>query len=208
MMSRYGIRQWAAPLPSTRIVIKDPFAVLSLAAIHQETGAVPLVVYRHPAAVLASYRRVGWVADTEEIVALGAPPPRADGDLEAMAAMWRWCHQIALSDLTRVKGAVVVSHQRLAAGGPVALLALGERLGLDLAIPSKADDRLTARATTRREGVLHDFARSAGDLESGWRRALDPDEITTMERLVGEVWLELEGRQLSLPAADAGGRRG
>ncbi len=202
-LSRYGIRQWAAVLPRTRIVVKDPFAILSLAAIHEVTGALPVVVYRHPAAVLASYRRMGWTADTRELVALGAPEPAADGDLHAMAAMWSWCHQILLQDLRRIPGYVVVSHQHLTAGGPSAWSTLGRHLGLDLPVSGERTRHTHLTSWLRPRKDLHDFSRSASDVESGWQRQLAADEIETMEGLVMDVWNELEATQLPLAPTSA-----
>ena len=60
VFSRFGARQWAGPLPQTRLVVKDPYALLSLRCVVAATGATPVLVYRHPGAVLASYRRVAW----------------------------------------------------------------------------------------------------------------------------------------------------
>lgn len=199
--SRYGIRQWAAPLPRTRIVIKDPFAVLSLAAVHRATDAIPVLLYRHPAAVLSSYRRMGWTADTEEFTALGAPPPDGDDDLAAMVAMWSWCHRVALDDLATVPGAVIVSHRALTAGGPEGQAALARELGLAApAVESHAD-----ASRERREGVLHDFSRSTAAVESGWRKDVGDDEVATIEAAVADIWRELEARQFAVPAVAGGG---
>lgn len=202
--SRYGIRQWAAPLPSTQVVIKDPFALLSLRAIHDVTGATPVLLYRHPAAVLASYRRMGWTADTAELGDLGAPAPKGEGDVEAMIAMWRWCHEIALDDLDKVDGAVIVSHRALTLGG----YAAHARLCRELKLPPPAPGSLTAAAGEhdRREGALHDFERTAAEVESGWRERLDPAEIAHVEEAVDAIWHELEARQLALPAPTLGAK--
>lgn len=202
--SRYGIRQWAAPLRSTRIVIKDPFALLSIAGVHEATGATPVLVYRHPGAVLVSYRRMGWSADTEELAALGAPTPAGPGDLEAMLAMWTWCHEIALSDLADVDEAVVVSHHALTVGGRPAQDLLRDRLSL--AHPAEEADSVEGDASAAhagaraepRDGVLHDFSRSATDVDTGWKKHLETDEVQAIEAAVSDVWGELERRQLPL----------
>jgi hypothetical protein len=202
MFSKYGTRQWTAPLPSTRIVMKDPFALLSLKALNDVTDAVPVLLYRHPAAVLASYRRMGWTADTEEMTALGAPAPAGPGDLEAMAAMWGWCHQIALNDLASVPDAVILSHHALTVGADAAHAVLCDRLGLEFA-PTAADVAAVT-SSQRRDGVLHDFDRTATAVDTGWRERVTPDEIARLEAAVEAVWSELEGRQLSLPTAPLG----
>jgi hypothetical protein len=210
-MSRYGKRQWAALLPRTRIVVKDPFALLSVGAVHRLTGAVPVVVYRNAAAVLASYRRMHWSPDTRELVALGAPEPVDDSDLAAMAAMWSWCHETVLSDLRDIPAAVVVSHQELTVGGATAWQALGRHLGLDLRLTSADGTQLPSTAPSapatgsdHPDDGLHNFDRSSSDVESGWRRRLDPAEISRMEDMVSGAWRRLEDSRLPLPAAHSG----
>ena len=126
--SQYGTRRWAAPLPWTRVIVKDPFAVLSIKAVTAVTAAVPVVVYRHPAAVLASYRRMGWSADYAEVAALpefpdlaGRPYEPGLDDVDAMAEFWRFCYLAALADLDDVSGAQIVAHSELAGGGSAAI---------------------------------------------------------------------------------------
>jgi hypothetical protein len=206
--SRYGIRQWAAPLPGTRLVIKDPFALLSTRAIHDVTGAIPVLLYRHPAAVLASYRRMGWTADVDEFLALGAPHPDGPDDLDAMATMWAWCHEIVLKDIEDLPDALVVSHHDLTVGGADAHDALFRRLGLEpgptsqgppAAGPAEALPSATPRATQRRDGVLHDFDRTTDAVDTGWRDRLDADEIARLETATHDVWSTLQRRRIHLP---------
>jgi hypothetical protein len=195
--SRFGINQWAAPLPGTRVVIKDPFAVLSIGAVHAAAGALPVLLYRHPAAVFASYRRMGWTADTDEMIALGGPKPAGDGDLAALATMWSWCHEIALRDLERIETAIVVSHHAMTVGGPDAHRELCALLGLEPPHAVRPD----AEAHVRRRDVLHDFDRSTDEIEDGWREAVGVDEIAAVEELVAPIWAELEDRQVPLPGS-------
>lgn len=198
--SRYGVRQWAAPLPWMRIVIKDPFAVLSLAAIHGVTGARPILIYRHPAAVLASYRRMGWTADAAEMAALGAPASDDESDVTAMAVMWGWCHEIALGDLEGVPGALVVSHTSLTMGGAAALGHLRALLGLSpISEDSPQAGPDAGNDAERREGVLHDFNRTSSEVDVGWRQHLSAEDISAVEVASAPIWRALEARQLHFP---------
>ncbi len=56
-----------APLPGTRLIVKDPFALLSMETIADVTGALLVLIYRLPGAVLTSCRRMGWHPDIEEV---------------------------------------------------------------------------------------------------------------------------------------------
>lgn len=198
--SRYGVRQWRAPWPGTRVVVKDPFALLSVAAVTATTGAVPVLLYRHPAAVLASYRRMGWTADTAELAALGAPKPNAADDVDAMAAAWLWMHQVALADLAGLPDAVVVSHSALTAAGPMGLRRLAARLQLDVPPRRSVPARRRLRRPTAVE--LHNFDRSPAAVEAGWRAEVGADEIARLETATAPAWEQLEARRLPLPVAE------
>lgn len=208
--SRYGRRQWAGPLPRSRMIVKDPFAMLSMPAIVGVTGAVPVLVYRHPGAVLASYRRMGWEPDLEEI----APVVRtyrarlgveiADlphvGDVspaEAMGRFWGALHEMALADADTVPGLTVVSHEELAGGGPAAGRRLLGRLGLDWSTEAETElTRESAPATAPRG--LHDFDRSPAAVAAQWRGRLEPAEIAAIESTTEAVRGRLERARIPL----------
>lgn len=190
--SRYGIRQWAAPLPETRVVVKDPFALLAVETVHRVTGAVPVVVYRPAGAVLASYRRMGWRPDVEEVVALGAPPPAGEGDVAAMAAFWSFLHAEALAALDRAGCGLVVAHDELLAGGEAAVGVLRSALGLR---PPRRQ-AAPAPARTERAAGLHDFDRAPEELAEGWRRELAPGEAEAIAEATAAVAGQLAARRL------------
>jgi hypothetical protein len=168
--SRYGRRQWAAPLPWTRIVVKDPFAMLSIPAVVTTTGARVVVVHRHPGAMLASYRRMGWSPDLDELQPIlaayraksgdssiaAAPLPRLDevSEAEAMGRFWMALYAMTLHDLdlldSRVRSqgdedrVLLVPHEELAGGGIDAGRQFFDELGLRWS--SAADDEFAKEA--------------------------------------------------------------
>ncbi len=160
--SRYGTRRWAAALPWTRLVVKDPFALLSIPFVAHHTGAQPVLIFRHPGAVLVSYRRMGWQPDLAELRAvveelsqnsameLPSLPPRLDaGTAEAMGYFWACLHEIALTDAVATgTDLLVVAHHELAtAQVPEARRFAG---------------RLSVRWTSAMEGELHRGAAEPG----------------------------------------------
>jgi Sulfotransferase family len=212
--SRYGVRQWAAPLPWVRVVVKDPFALLSLPYLSTTTGAEPVVLFRHPAALLASYRRMGWRPDVAEIRDAGlagpySPVPPADDEVASMGWFWATCYAAVLRDLPRVPGAVVVSHAELAGGGRAALTALADRLGLrDLRASAAVEHRPTRRArgighdghAGGDEPRLHLLDRVPSEVAEEWRRHVSADEVAHLESLTAPVMRPLTGRRLRLRA--------
>jgi hypothetical protein len=204
---RLGVRQRTASMPWRRIVVKDSFALLSLPAVVAATGAVPILIYRHPAAVLASYRRLGWRADAEEFTALGAPPGEHADDARAMAMFWSWGHQVALADLERLPGAVVVSHQELTMGGAAAQAELFRILAL--APPARRVPDATGPADFHLDDVpRHYFDRTPDQVTTGWRTLIDDAEIDLLERETASQWDALEERRIRLPAPSPTDRDG
>jgi hypothetical protein len=202
--SRYGVRSWAAPMPWVRVVVKDPFALLSLPAITRATGARPVILYRHPAAVLASYRRLNWLPDVEEIAALGLPdaepasPPPAEDEVSAMGWFWATCYATVLRDLPQLPDALVVDHAALAAGQDAALAELAAALGIRALRPHHASRRGHGHPPASR---LHDLDRRPALVAEAWRQQVSPDEIARVEALAGAVHRELVRHSLQLPAA-------
>lgn len=212
LFGRYGVRQWAAPLPSTRRILKDPFAVLSLPAITAVTGARPVLIFRHPAAVLASYRRMGWGPDTNEVRALvsahraralSGPATRPAGstrrlsDAEEFGEFWAALYEIALDNAPRTPGLTVVSHEALAGGGAAAVRALFETLGLRAGERTHAELQREARVSEPATSVrLHNFDRAPDAVASGWRASVSAADVDAVESVAGEVLAKLEEMQL------------
>lgn len=211
VLSRYGERQLRAVLPWTTTVVKDPFALLSLPVVVRVTGAVPVVLYRSAVSVLASYRRMGWRADTAEVRALSGGPTGLEpvDDVEAMGEFWNELHRRVLARLSEVPGAVVVSHGELLAAGPEGIDLVARRCGLG---PRRAPSRSSRRSATRRGGTstqLHDFDRTPEQVSQGWRSRVDADEAARLQDMTNEVAARLDAVRVPVGAhADAGAGEG
>lgn len=215
--SRYGVRRWAAPLPWSTLVVKDPFAVLSVPAVHRVTGARPVVIHRHPGAMLVSYRRMGWLPDVEEIrpvveryratrdasdpevphLPAGAAP---DGAV-AMGWFWSALYAMAVADLSRTPGTLVVAHEDLATDRD-ACARLFDELGLGWSAAVDAElgrEGATEQAATR----LHNFDRSPAEAATSWRRRLSETEIRDIEEITAPVRLLVD----AATATRRGGQR-
>jgi hypothetical protein len=205
------MRQWAGPLPHTRLVVKDPYALLSMPAVVAATGATPVVVYRHPGAVLASYRRVEWTPRLDEVAAIVAASRRNGEGLELpdipvsedaspaeqIGAFWSALHELALADAA-ASGAVIVSHSELAAGGEHAGRLLADRLGLSWSSGMAAELSREAAAGRVDAGQLHNLERAPSAVAEEWRSKLDADEIDLVERVSARTLTRVEAARLRL----------
>ncbi|WP_114908068.1 sulfotransferase [Ornithinimicrobium murale] len=199
--SRYGYHQWWAPLPWVRVIVKDPFAMLSLPAITETTDARVVLVYRHPGAVLASFRRIGWAPDPEEVRKLEnlSSPVGAlaqpETDLHLIARMWTVLHQLALEDLDGPVDGIVVSHEKLACGGYVGLHHLRTRLGLALPGERPEAEAPAQGDMTPDSGRLHNLDRDPKTVARAWRDTIQPGELAWLEDTCGSLLANLNGRE-------------
>ncbi|MGH3472837.1 MAG: sulfotransferase [Nocardioidaceae bacterium] len=210
---RYGRHQLVAAAPSTRVIVKDPFALLSLAAIAGTTHARPVLVYRHPGAVLTSYRRMGWTADLAELLptlqasvscvpAARGRPPGLSEDAADMCDFWSGLHRLALKDIDLLPDAVVVSHDELSTCGVPAVRRLFEVC--DLTWTPKVERSVTAAFGSREQAdalmsaALHNFDRRPEEVSKGWRSKLPAAEAAAVEQATQDVLQDLERRRVRL----------
>jgi hypothetical protein len=217
VFSRYGRRQWAAPLPWTRVVVKDPYAMLSAPVVQRVTAATVVLLYRHPGAALASYRRVGWEPAVEELRPIQQEHERAHGgesgtttvpgrgesdQASTVSRFWAALYGIALDHAAETSGLVIVSHEELSAGGVAAARKLFETLGLRW--NEAAEREMLGTAANGRTGgsvstqTLHDFARSPREVSGAWRDQLSPEELLAVEETTQKVRDRLHESRLQL----------
>jgi len=209
--SRFGLRQWAGPLPGTRLVVKDPYAMLSMPAVARATGAVPVLVYRHPGAILASYRRVKWQPRLDELARIVAnaglserglllpefPRPGEASPAEEMGVFWSALHEFALAD-TPTSGAVIVSHTELAAGGVEAGRALAGRLGLAWSQAMSAEFSKESSSGPVDATQLHNFDRAPAAVAEEWRSKLADVDVERIERVASGTLAKVEAARTRL----------
>jgi hypothetical protein len=215
VFSRYGRRQWAAPAPWTRLVVKDPYAMLSLPVVVRTTAATPVLLYRHPAAALVSYRRMGWQPSAAELrpvleehqrthsgARVGAPVllPGDAAEAEIVARFWSALYEIALDHAAETDQLLVVSHEELSAGGTAAARQLFERLGLrwndDAETEVLREGGRASAAPHDTQHALHDLNRAPREVAAAWRAQLEPDELIAIEDIGGDVLDRLQAARL------------
>lgn len=208
---RYGRNQVRGPLPGTRIVVKDPFAMLSVPTITSVTGARGVQLYRHPGAVLASYRRMGWRGDVDEMApfvaaATGAGDAVAElwesdrarlSDTDAMGLFWSILTTLALDDMARTPSTVMVAHHELAAGGAAATTRLFDVLGLEVSEQTVAAHH-QGGSSQGNESELHRFDRNPAEVADAWQRHVCDEDVARIEFVTAPVRARVEQTRLRL----------
>lgn len=217
LYGRYGRRQWAAPWPWTRLIVKDPFALLSIPAVERVTSARPVVVFRHPGAVLASYRRMGWTPDLDDLRPILRRHLRQKGGgshanpglghartaAAAMGRFWAGLHGVVLDDLAATNP-LIVSHEELAKAGEDGSARLFRELGLAWSDDTASEFQVDSVASKEDASTLHNFDRDPAAVADAWRSKLSHDEIKEIERITAPVHTHLQDVRLDLSQPAAG----
>jgi Sulfotransferase domain len=230
-MARYAGSFLAGRLLGRRALLDDPYALLASGWLADRFGCRVVVVVRDPAAMLASWKRLGWTTDLGEL--LGQPDLMADwlepyrAELEAVAAapgdlpgrvgmLWRMLHLVAAEHERRHAGVRVVRYEDLATDPQAAFAELYGWLGL--AFGEQARRAVTRATTGSARRRAHHWSLSRGGLSktgyrpmdsranlTAWRRLLDPGEVERVRAVTAEV----AGRwypQRPAERSDPGGR--
>jgi sulfotransferase family protein len=212
-MARYAGSFLAGRLLGRRALLDDPYALLASGWLADRFGCRVVVVVRDPAAMVASWKRLGWTTDLGEL--LGQPDLMRDwlapyrAQLEAVAAtpedlpgrvgtLWRMLYLVAAEHERRHEGVRVVRYEDLAADPLVSFAELFAWLGLHF---DRGAQRAVVRSTTgstRRRAHTWSLSRS-GLAKTGyrpmdsranldaWRRQLTAEELARVRAVTAEV---------------------
>lgn len=209
--SRYGYRQASAFWPTVRNIVKDPFAMLSIPAVSRVTGAQVVLLFRHPAAMLASYRRMAWKPDLAELSAIVAkfceqhsrtdgvvPLPRSVDlhEIDAMAWFWNALYGIALHDIRGCTRTLVLAHQDIASGDESARRALFRRMALRWGRNGELQrSEQQPVEQTVDDLALHNLERAPASVAQEWESKVTSDERRRIEERTSEIWTQLMARR-------------
>jgi len=162
----------------TAAVIKDPIGCLLTAYLAERHGVRPVVLIRHPVAVAASVKRLGWVStldfihDQPDLAEDHFPPAtlaRADLSTPVRAAAWEWwaLNRVLLSEAARHPAWIVVRHEDLSREPVPAFRRLYD--DLDLPWSKRVESLIRRRSSSRnpaeaRRGRTQDFSRDSRNL--------------------------------------------
>ena len=184
----------------THVVLKDPIGVLLTEYLAERYGVSPVVMVRHPAAVAASYKRLGWPVRLEalrgqpELVERYFPDQddlRSTGNVvEDAARLWRALHVVMSDQLDRNPEWTVLRHEDLN-GSPVETLKrLYDSLGLPWSesVARRIQDMTSGRNRVEAKGSrVQDFRRDSAALFQLRLKGLTDRERKTVLEVAGDV---------------------
>ena len=204
LVSRTNVDYWlAAHDPRrTRWLLKDPLAGFSAEWLARRFDMSTVVIVRHPAAVVASYVRLGWrfslseLQQQPELMRCHLEPVLRDVDAGSLTAvdegalLWRCYYDVLDRYLDRNRGMTVVRHEDLSRDPIAVLTALYRQLGMHL------DARIARRVqaftgahnrAAQRPGAVHTLRQDSKSAIDAWRSALPPEDADRIKELTGPV---------------------
>jgi hypothetical protein len=193
-------------LQRRRLLVKDPFAVFSIEWFTERLACDVVVIVRHPAAVVSSLKRLGYVFDLSDLL---EQPLLMNGclepfrpELEAAVAspldvighgslLWRMIYDVVSRYRTLDRRVHLVRHEDLSMNPLEEFATLYARLGLPL---TGRADRTIIRFTSGdnpSEVSLRDPAAAPLDSRrnvANWIDRLAPHEVARIRELTADVW--------------------
>jgi len=212
-MARYATSFLAGRLLGRRPLLDDPYAMLASEWLADRLGCRVVVVVRDPAAVAASWKRLGWTTDLSEL--LNQPALMRDwlepyrGPMESVAAtpedlpgrigmLWRLLHLVVAEYERRCSGLRIVRYEDLAADPLASFADLYADLGLRF---DERARRVVVRSTTRNaQRRAHRWSLSRSGLSKtgyrpmdsranlvAWKSQLGVEEVARVRALTADV---------------------
>jgi hypothetical protein len=212
-MAKYATSFLAGRLRGRRPLLDDPYAMLASEWLARRHGCQVVVLVRDPAAIVSSWKRLGWTADLGAL--LGQPLLMRDWlepfrrEMEAIAAapaddtgrvslLWRLLYLVVAEYERRCPRLRVVRYEDLANDPLPAFADLYATLGLHFGEPAR---RAVERSTSGNlAGRPHRWSLSRSGLSktgyrpldsranvAAWRDRLSAEEVARVRALTGSV---------------------
>jgi hypothetical protein len=221
-MARYTTTFLVGRLRGKRALLDDPYAMLASEWLARRLGCQVVVLVRHPAAIVGSWRRLGWTTDLGELLgqtmlmgdwlepfrpemeALAAAPDDVDG---RVSLLWRLLYLVVAEYERRCRALSIVRYEDLSAEPLRGFADLYAALGIGFderarrAVMRSTSGNVTGRAhrwSLSRSGLSKTAYRPLDSRAKmlTWRSGLDDDQVARVRALTQSVasrWYRAEG---------------
>ena len=190
-------------------IVKDPTAPLITRHLHTAYQFKPVIIVRHPASLVASFKRVSWWPQTRELISqpLFVRDCLSEEDLAYYSSydhssLTDACFHWLFTNRTLLRwadafGWPVITHEELCASPVQTFRALYDTLGLPW---SSYVERKIHRKThggnspEARQGRVQDFSRDSAEIFEMRRDSLTADQRRIIFDITSEVTLQLYSR--------------
>lgn len=186
----------------TRQLLKDPMACLSTEYLHREMGMHAVVIMRHPASTIASYKRLGWrfglhdFTSQKELMQQHLAPVFAQVDASKLSPIQEWAyfwlgiHTVLDEFLRKNSTMLLVRHEDLSLKPLHYLKWLYEKLELPFTekIKQQIIDHTNAdNPADPTNNAAHVLKRNSAENIHRWKQMLTTEEIAEIKRITAPV---------------------
>jgi hypothetical protein len=196
---------WTGRRNQARPLIKDPFAVFSIAWFITRLDSQVVVTVRHPAAFVSSLKRLDWPFDLGDLLAqprlmhtwlepfkaeIEAVSTQPEDIVRQGSLLWRLVYHVVAALHHNYRQISVVRHEDLSQDPLSGFAALYSRLGLTYS--AQAQQAIKAASSAANPSELSRDAVHAVQLDSrsnldNWKKRLEPAEIDRIRTLTEDV---------------------
>jgi hypothetical protein len=204
LVSRQNIayRMYTNSPLKTSYVIKDPNACFISEYLDTHFPVQTVVIMRHPASTIASYKRLGWHYRLENFTSqrelmkdflqpyLGPVKIDSLNAVEAWSYFWLCIYVVLEEFLARDENMTLITHEQLSTNPHATLNLLYNRFELEYSPEiAKEVDRYTSadNPVDPRNNVVHDLQRNSAEVIHRWKKILTPEEISTIRSITEPI---------------------
>jgi Sulfotransferase family len=212
-MGKYSSTFAVGALRRKRPLLDDPYASLAAPWIAEEFDGQAAVLVRHPAAMVASYRKLGYRAhfrhflDQPQLMADHLEPWRAemealvdtDDRVTQVATFWKLLHYVLCDMVDRSDRLHVVRYEDLCADPEGAYESLFARLGLEFNAAARAEVVAGTQGSSKNQSHSWRVSRQGGlsrtafrpmdskAMISAWKKTISPGEAARVRAITATV---------------------
>ncbi len=206
---------------ATRVLLKDPLALMSADWFARRYDASVVLMVRHPAAFAGSLKRLDWRFDfgeflaqpdlmtahlepyADEIAAAAASPPEI---IDQAILLWRCLNSVVAAEARRHPDWLLVRYEDVAADPARRTRELYDHLRLRWdASTANAVERLSSAENPVEADTTktRDVQRDSGAAMWTWRARLEPDEVARVRMGTADVAAQFYGNDDWVPPAES-----
>jgi len=194
--TRYGVQT------KKRFLIKDPDAALSSEYISTKFNCQVLLLVRHPGAVLASYKRLGWEFDFDNFINNQALMRDHLSEYESLfkeknkplamqvGLLWLSIYKILKSYLDHHDDWLLISHEDLCVNPIEVFIKIFNWADVPFTSQVRRDiynKTNSGNPIIAKKNKLHSFKRNSKELKNWWKETLSPDELGILKDITNPV---------------------
>lgn len=185
-----------------RYLIKDPMACFSTEYLHQKFDFNTLIVMRHPASMVASYKRLGWRFNLNDLK--GQPDlmddhlkeilkdvnPDKVSQIEEGAYLWLAINSVLEKYASRNKNMIMVRHEDLSKEPLTEFLKIYDKFNLPYTtrVQRKIKEHTSSKNSAEpKNNAVHQLKRDSAKNISRWKKILTDAETEIVHKITAPL---------------------